>query len=88
MKTLRPRDASIDQLVESFKEASFGLADEVDHPKQYRKFYDHLRGISAELRRRGPDARRGSGDILSNVDKYTSHRKPTQSDGVEYLSTG
>lgn len=49
---------SLTELTEGFREAAFGLADEIDRPKKYRKFYDRLISISAEVRRRGPEARR------------------------------
>ncbi len=49
---------SLEELVDRFRDAAFGLAGEVGSPKQYRKFFDRLNSITEELRRRGPDARR------------------------------
>jgi hypothetical protein len=50
--------ATIAQLVDSFRDAAFGLGNNGDSPKRYKVFFDRLNAIAEELRRRGPDARR------------------------------
>jgi Domain of unknown function (DUF2019) len=47
-----------EELVRDFREAAFGLGNNVDVPKRYNTLFDRLEAISGELRRRGPDARR------------------------------
>lgn len=50
--------ATIAKLVDAFRDAAFGLGNNVDSPKRYKAFFDRLDGITEELRQRGPNARR------------------------------
>ncbi len=64
MKSENLQNFDLGQLIDAFREAAFGLADEEYHPRRYKKFYDRLKSVSDELRRRGHEARRALVPLL------------------------
>jgi hypothetical protein len=58
MKAPKLENLNDEQLAERFKQLSFQQAEDESSPKYYRRAYDQLNSVAAELRRRGPEARR------------------------------
>jgi|SRR5579862_5294955 len=58
MKTPKLETLSNEQLAERFKQLSFQQAEDESSAKFYQRAYDQLNKVAAELRRRGPEARR------------------------------
>ena len=68
MKTPNLRDLSNQQLAERFKLFSFQQAEDACSAKYAQIAYDELNRVAAELRRRGPDARRALIPLLDCQD--------------------
>jgi len=68
MKTPKLQELSNEQLAERFKLLSFQEAEDACSPKYYQKAYDQLNRVIAELRRRGPEARRALIPLLDCQD--------------------
>lgn len=66
MKALKLQDLSNEQLTERFKQLSLqqGDAERSNDMRTYKRRYQQLNDIAAELRRRGPEARRALVPLL------------------------
>jgi Domain of unknown function (DUF2019) len=67
MKTPKLQDFSNEELAERFKELSLqqGEAEMSNDMRTYNRRYQQLKDVSAELRRRGPEARRALLPLLN-----------------------
>jgi|SRR5579862_3036089 len=64
MKIPKLQDLSPEQLAERFKQLSFQQADDLNSTKYFRTASNQLENVAAELRRRGPEARRALVPLL------------------------
>jgi hypothetical protein len=67
MKTPKLQELSNEQLTERFKQLSLqqGEAEMSNDMRTYKRRYQQLKDVGAELRRRGPDARRALVPLLN-----------------------
>lgn len=66
MKRLNLQKATLEELVQSFRDWSYKQAGAIgDDSNDYTKAYNRLAAIGEELRRRGPDARRALLPLLN-----------------------
>src|SRR5579863_4211554 len=68
MKGLKLEGLNNEQLAERFKLLSFQEAEDMNSTKYYRRAHEQLKSVAAELRRRGPEARRALIPLLDCQD--------------------